>query len=85
VSGQVIVVALLVEGTAAAVPGKDPGKFVLIQIHPTVVFLILLVVIIVPAGLADGRIHGNTSPLFWLSYHNFKKKEILAVEIFEKT
>ncbi len=81
---QIIVVAFLIERAAALGAGEDPLKFILVQLHPTVVFVVFLVVVIVPAAFADRWVHGLRLPQFLLSYHKFPKKEILAVEFFVK-
>ena len=58
VTGEVIVVALTEEGTAALIVGHNAVVFVLVQIHGAVILVLFLVVVIVPAFLA---VHSRTS------------------------
>ena len=51
-SGQGIIVALAVEGASGLGGGEEAVDFVLVQVHHAVVFVVLFVVVVIPAGFA---------------------------------
>ena len=61
---QGIVIPLPVIGTVLALGGGNPVHFVLVQIHHAVVAVVLLIVVVIPAGIALIRFHGLFLPDF---------------------
>ena len=59
---QIIIIALAVVGAVLGLGGHNAVEFVLVQVLHTVVFVVLLVVVVVPAAFA--LVHGQSSQMW---------------------